>query len=50
MLHVPVIGRLRLPEYLALIASFILIGLEFVVRGITLALRKCFIGAFHAHC
>lgn len=31
------------PEYLALVGSFILIGLEIIVRGITLALRMLFV-------
>ncbi|KAL1296663.1 hypothetical protein AAFC00_000144 [Neodothiora populina] len=40
MPRVPLIGRLYLPEYLALVGSFILIGLEIVVRVITLALPR----------
>lgn len=40
MVRVPFIGRLALQEYLALIGSFILVGLELLIRVITLALRK----------
>lgn len=38
MPRIPFIGRLAFAEYLALIGSFILIGLEIFVRGVTLAL------------
>lgn len=31
--------KIASPEYLALVGSFILIGLEIIVRGITLCLR-----------
>lgn len=50
MSRVPFIGRLQLREYLALMASFILIGLELFVRVVTLALpapiiRFCYNGS-----
>ncbi|KAI9715094.1 MAG: hypothetical protein M1812_006212 [Candelaria pacifica] len=40
MARVPFIGRLFLSEYLALVGSFILIGLEVFIRVITLALPQ----------
>jgi lysosomal acid lipase/cholesteryl ester hydrolase len=37
---IPFIGRLRPYEYLALVGSFLLVGLEAVIRVLTLALRE----------
>ncbi|KAA8567791.1 hypothetical protein EYC84_008252 [Monilinia fructicola] len=41
-MYLPFIGRLCLSEYLALISSFFLVGLEAVIRILTLALRGLF--------
>ncbi|KAG9942928.1 alpha/beta-hydrolase, partial [Aureobasidium melanogenum] len=47
MPSIPFIGRLYLQEYLALLGSFILIGLEIIIRGITLALPGPIIRFFY---
>ena len=47
MPSIPFIGRLHLQEYLALLGSFVLIGLEVIIRGITLALPGPIIRFFY---
>ncbi|KAG9659543.1 alpha/beta-hydrolase, partial [Aureobasidium melanogenum] len=47
MPSIPFIGRLHLQEYLALLGSFVLIGLEIIIRGITLALPGPIIRFFY---
>lgn len=47
MPRVPFIGRLYLHEYLALFASFALLGLELVIRSLTLLLPSFVIGIFY---
>lgn len=45
--HVPFLGRLFVREYIALLGSFVLIGLEIVIRLITLALPERVIRFFY---
>jgi lysosomal acid lipase/cholesteryl ester hydrolase len=47
MPSIPFIGRLHFQEYLALLGSFVLIGLEIIIRGITLALPGPIIRFFY---
>ncbi|KAI9676044.1 MAG: cholesterol esterase [Caeruleum heppii] len=47
MTRVPLVGRLFFREYLALVGSFLLIGLEGVIRIITLALPQFLIRLFY---
>ncbi|KAI9649303.1 cholesterol esterase [Ciborinia camelliae] len=42
-MHLPFIGRLCLSEYLALVSSFFLVGLELIIRILTLALPSTII-------
>ncbi|KHJ32335.1 putative triacylglycerol lipase [Erysiphe necator] len=47
MVHVPVFARLNLAEYFALVSSFILMGLEALIRISTLALPSSIISLFY---
>ncbi|RKU44314.1 cholesterol esterase [Coniochaeta pulveracea] len=44
---VPFLGRLAIPEYVALVGSFILVGLESLIRVLTLALPTSIINLFY---
>ncbi|RKF57378.1 putative lipase C16A3.12c [Erysiphe neolycopersici] len=47
MVHVPIFARLNLAEYVALVGSFVLIGLEAIIRILTLALPSSIINIFY---
>ncbi|KAL2758500.1 hypothetical protein ACRALDRAFT_1040486 [Sodiomyces alcalophilus JCM 7366] len=44
---VPFIGRLNIPEYVALVGSFFLVGFEAIIRILTLALPQSLITLFY---
>ncbi|KAK0729848.1 alpha/beta-hydrolase [Lasiosphaeris hirsuta] len=44
---VPFLGRLNLTEYVALVGSFLLVGLEAIIRVLTLALPSSLIAVFY---
>jgi len=46
-MYIPFIGRLNLSEYLALFSSFFLVGLEALIRILTLALPSTIISLFY---
>ncbi|KAK3330908.1 Alpha/Beta hydrolase protein [Apodospora peruviana] len=45
---VPFLGRLNITEYVALVGSFLLVGLEAIIRVLTLALPPSLIDVFYA--
>ncbi|KAF8862712.1 alpha/beta-hydrolase [Acephala macrosclerotiorum] len=47
MAPIPFLGRLNIREYIALVGSFILVGLEAVIRILTLALPSTIISLFY---
>ncbi|KAG9237676.1 Alpha/Beta hydrolase protein [Amylocarpus encephaloides] len=47
MAPIPFLGRLNIAEYLALVGSFLLVGLEAIIRILTLALPTSIINLFY---
>ncbi|KAI6361424.1 hypothetical protein MCOR25_006517 [Pyricularia grisea] len=46
-MHLPFLGRLNIPEYVALLGSFFFVGLEALIRVITLALPSTLISLLY---